>query len=147
MNELSRNQGCNFEFNKHAIEIKKNFVITSDGSTYTSDYVALCTNGEGYYKKFGLEPLVVKSAILEGYSAGLPEMFTDMTKEYSGFYGQRTGDNELLNQYIIGMTDYKTEEQIQDFLDHRIPGARIQEIHKYIDIRKDNKLVTICEQD
>lgn len=87
LNELSKNQGCDLQFNKHAIEIKKNFVITSDGATYTSDYVALCTNGEGYYKKFGLEPLVVKSVILEGDSAGLPEMFTDMTKEYNGFYG------------------------------------------------------------
>lgn len=84
---LSIHQGCDFHYNKHVTKIAKNFVVTVDGDTHTSDHVAVCTNGEGYYDKFGLSALIVRSATLEGDCAGLPEMFTDHTKEGIGFYG------------------------------------------------------------
>eukprot|EP00347_Sterkiella_histriomuscorum_P002754 403366932 len=142
---MSLHQGCNFHYNKHAIKIAKNFVVTADGDTHTSDFVAVCTNGEGFYDKFGLTPLLVRSATLTGDCAGLPEMFTDMTKEGNGFYGQRTG--ELLDQYIIGMTEYKNNVQIQEYINRRFPGGRIAEMHEYLDLRKDGKLSFVCEKD
>ncbi|CDW91297.1 UNKNOWN [Stylonychia lemnae] len=141
---FSISQGSELIYNQSARVLNKNQVELSDGQVLDSKAIVLCTNGEGYYDKFNLQPAELKSAIIDLDSSALPELYTDMTKDGFGFYGQVTGDG--LKSYVIGMTDFKTDDQIQEYLDMRIPGAKIREIHFYIDLRRDNKLVTVCEK-
>ena len=90
LHALCLNQGCIFNYSTEIRSIIPSVVETVMGDIYEAPNVAVCTNGEGYFEKFGMKRLSVKTLHFDCSKEELPDQFTDLME---GYYVCRDGDN------------------------------------------------------